>query len=235
MSGSGVVGSVTLIGIVDIGGLLSHSRDDERRGHWCEASCWQQGVDSRRVDQPCRARVQSALTLAEALAQWWLRRAALAPAPSPLHCRRCRRSRQRPTRTACMRNDRRTKHEARHWGCSRDRHSPCRHSVHTPECAHPRSRPRPIAEVVERACADPEHQARGGALDDPFHWDRHTAPRQPVRRDQPAHALRERIAHKPFNVTDERAAERDFGTHELLITCCCRCTHGATRSALVGC
>jgi hypothetical protein len=147
MSGSGVVGWVALIGIVDIGGLLSHSRDGERRGHWCEASCRQQGVDSRRVDQPCRARVQSALTLAEALAQWWLRRAAVAPVPSPLRCRRCRRSRQRPTRTACMQNDRRTKHEARHWGCSRDRHSPCRHSVHTPECAHPRSRPRPIAEV----------------------------------------------------------------------------------------
>jgi hypothetical protein len=36
-------------------------------------------------------------------------------------------------------------------------------------------------------------------------------------------------------VTDERAAERDFGTHELLIRCCCRCKHGATRPAVVGC
>ena len=74
---------------------------------------------------------------------------------------------------------------------------------------------------------DPEDQARRRALDDPFHRHPNSAPTQSIRRDQPPYSMREWIADKALNVTDQCGAERDFGTHELLVICHCRRKHRA--------
>ena len=73
------------------------------------------------------------------------------------------------TMATCTRTDRSTSRGR----CSRGKRSRCRRNVDTPDGVYHRSRlrscQRQISEVIERACADPEDQARGRALDDPFH------------------------------------------------------------------
>ena len=136
-----------------------------------------------------------------------------------------------PTTTSCTWIDRSTTPGRRRGGCSRDRHSHCRHSAYRQECGCCRSRRPPIAEAVERACADPQLDPRGGSLDDPLHWHADPAPSCSVRRDQSTHAVRDRVADQAFNVTKNCAAGRNFGTQQLLVVCCCRCEHHATRPA----
>jgi hypothetical protein len=88
----------------------------------------------------------------------------------------------------------------------------------TRRIGHPGSRPRPIVKIVERAYADPEHQASGSALRHPFHRHCDSAPFLAVRRDQAAYSLRERITNKTFNVTNQHGAERDLCTDELRVS-----------------
>jgi hypothetical protein len=69
MSGSGVMGSVALIGIVDIGGFFLTVGDGERRGTGARRRVG--GKVLIRCESISRA--ERALTLAEALARWWSR------------------------------------------------------------------------------------------------------------------------------------------------------------------
>jgi hypothetical protein len=125
------------------------------------------------------------------------------------------------TIAACTWSGRRT----RRGRCRRGRSSRCRRGVDAPDGACHRSRQRQVSEIIEGACADPENQARRRALDDPFHRHPNSAPTQSIRRDQPPYSMREWIADKALNVTDQCGAERDFGTHELLVICHCRRKH----------
>jgi len=93
---------------------------------------------------------------------------------------------------------------------------------HTPRYAHPRSRPRPITWVVERACTDPKDHARDGAFGDPFHWHatrRRGNPYDVINpRTRSDRGSRQGIADKTFYVTNLGGAECDLGTDELLVT-----------------
>jgi hypothetical protein len=76
---------------------------------------------------------------------------------------------------------------------------------------------RSLAQVVERACADAEGQARGGALGDPLHRYGHLASVWPVGRDHSPDAVRDWIADEAFDVAEQGGAEGDFGAHQLIV------------------
>lgn len=117
----------------------------------------------RRAEWRLVRRCEVTLTPAAILAQQRPRRAAVNRAP-PLRRHLLGHSIAQPTRSVCMWVDRRTRDGPRPEEYSRDRQNRYRRTGHTPECGCRRSRAHLLSKIVERACADAEHQTRGGAL-----------------------------------------------------------------------
>ena len=117
----------------------------------------------RRAEWRVVRRCDVTLTPAAILAQLRPRLAAVSRAP-PLRRHLLGHSIAQPTRGVCMWVDHRTRDAPRPEEYSRDRQNRYRRTGHTPECGCRRSRAHLVTKIVERACADAEHQTRGGAL-----------------------------------------------------------------------